>query len=66
MITVWILTVSLHLTNMGNIGASSLPQTWPTEEECLVEAKNTEHYIRTHRHDFDELEVRCVPMHKHE
>lgn len=63
-ITAWIIVISATINGAGTVGASSLPQSWPTEEACLKEAAEAKAYIEHTRPDLTNLEVRCVPHRK--
>lgn len=64
-VTTWILTISAMVAaNGGVIGASSLPDSWPVEADCQIEAEKAKAYIEKTRPDLKDIEVRCVPHRK--
>lgn len=64
-VTAWIIAIHAMVISTGGIvGASSLPDSWPTEQECKVEAAKAQEYITRTRPDLAEIEVRCVPHQK--
>jgi len=65
LVTVWVLSFSaIVVATGGALGGSSIPDSWPTKEECDVAAVKAQKYIAETRPDLKEIEVRCTPHRK--
>lgn len=64
-VTFWAIAFSALVTATGGIvGATSLPDSWPTKAECEAEAAKAQAYIEHTRPDLSNVQARCIPHNK--